>query len=125
MTKAGALGTLVGRAILLRCPRCGAKGILLTWFRMRERCARCNLALDRGEAHDYWLGGYAINMVVAEGSAAVVALACLFLRWPDTTLALRVGLTLAIGMPLVFYPFSRTLWLAVDLRFRARETGDD
>ena len=51
--------------MLLRCPRCGGAGILQHWFKMMESCPTCGLALERGEAHDYWLGAYAINLVVA------------------------------------------------------------
>jgi hypothetical protein len=92
---------------------------------MRERCPSCDLALDRGETADFWLGAYAINLVIAEGSAAVIAIALLWATWPESTLAMIIGATLAIGMPFLFYPFSRTLWLAWDLAFRPSEEGDD
>ena len=71
--------------MLLRCPRCGTPGILATWFRMKDRCPGCNLALDRGEQRDFWLGAYAINLVVAESLAAIIALFVLWLTWPRST----------------------------------------
>jgi hypothetical protein len=83
------------------------------------------LALERGEQSDYWLGAYAINLVVAEGFSGVVALLSLWVFWPKTAVPIIVGAVLALTMPIVFFPFSRTLWLAWDLSFRPTEAGDD
>jgi uncharacterized protein (DUF983 family) len=117
--------TKAARALRLQCPRCGSPGILQHWLRMKTRCPRCGLALDRGEEHDFWLGAFAINLVIAEGSAAVVGLIVLWRTWPHYLLAQWVAMVLAVLMPLIFFPFSRTLWLAWDLSFRPREAGDD
>jgi uncharacterized protein (DUF983 family) len=116
----------VGRAVLLRCPRCGARGIWRSWFRMKDHCPTCGLNFERGETSDFWIGAYLINLVVAELSAVVVA----GVMW--ATLGSRVSfnvlwgasMALAILMPILFYPFSRDLWLAVDLHIRPEEKGD-
>jgi uncharacterized protein (DUF983 family) len=115
----------VGRALRLRCPRCGAGGILATWLKLKPRCPSCDLALDRGESEDYWLGAFAINWVVGEGIALVVALLVLLATWPRSTLALWTGIALAVIVPVALFPFSRTVWLAVDLAARPTEPGDD
>lgn len=110
---------LTGRALLLRCPRCGSGGILRSWFRLKYECPLCGLTLDRGEP-DYWIGGYAVNFVAAEllvvGILVVVGLA----TWPDVPWALVQwgGVALAILTPILFFPFSRVLWLAWDYCFR-------
>jgi hypothetical protein len=91
---------------------------------MHERCPSCGLTLARGESSDYWLGAYAINLVVAESLAAFIAFAVLFATWPAYMAAQITGMILAVALPLLFYPFSRTLWLAWDLSFRPREEGD-
>jgi hypothetical protein len=80
------------------------------------------LAFDRGETQDYWLGAYTINLVIAEGLSLVVALICLRIFWPDSTPAVWIGIAMAVLMPVVFFPFSRMLWLAVDLAFRPDST---
>jgi uncharacterized protein (DUF983 family) len=116
--------TKVGRALVLHCPRCGSAGILRSWFHLQERCPTCQLALERGESSDYWLGAYAINLVIAEGLAAVIALVVLRITWPDYMAAQVTGMVLAVAFPILMYPFSRTLWLAWDLTFRPREAGD-
>lgn len=91
---------------------------------MHERCPTCGLTLARGEAGDYWLGAYAINLVVAESLAAFIAFGVLWATWPEYMAAQVTGMVLAVALPVAFYPFSRTLWLAWDLSFRPREEGD-
>jgi uncharacterized protein (DUF983 family) len=114
-----------GRAMLLHCPRCGGGGIRRSWFRFHERCPHCGLALERGESGDYWLGAYAINLVITETLALLIALACLAIAWPNSTPAEWIGVAAAIGLPILFFPWSRTLWLAWDMSFRPSEEGDD
>jgi uncharacterized protein (DUF983 family) len=94
-------------------------------MKLRPRCPKCDLALDRGESADYWLGAFAINWVVGEGIALVVALLVLYTTWPESTAALWVGIGLAIIVPFALFPFSRTVWLAIDLAARPTEPGDD
>jgi uncharacterized protein (DUF983 family) len=113
------------RALALRCPRCGSSGVIQHWLKMKESCPSCGLALQRGEDHDFWLGAFAINLVVAEGLAAVIGIIVLRRTWPEFAAALGVATVLAIVMPLIFFPWSRILWLAWDLSFRPSEAGDD
>ena len=124
MTPRSTFKTKVGRALLLRCPRCGSGGILASWFSLRETCPTCGLVFDRGEGNDHWLGAYAINLVLAEGLAAVIALAVLWATWPKYMAAQVTGMILAVAFPILLFPYSRTLWLAWDLAFRPREEGD-
>lgn len=92
---------------------------------MRRSCPRCQLILDRGEP-DYFLGGYTVNFIVAE--LLIVAGGALFitLTWPDvpwTTLTWSL-VALMVVAPILFYPFAKTLWLALDLIFRPVTLGD-
>ena len=111
------------RALHLACPRCGASGILKSWFATHSRCPSCDLALERGEG-DFWMGAYVINLAVAESAAALFGALVLWATWPTTKAATITAISLAIALPMVFYPFSRTLWLAWDLSFRPSEPGD-
>lgn len=117
------LGLKLARAFRLRCPRCGSGGILASRFALKKKCATCGLVLDRGE-EDHWLGAFTINFVVGEGFAAVVAIVVVVMLWPRAVPGVIVGIGLAILTPVVFYPYSKTLWLALDLQFRPSEPGD-
>ncbi|HEX7939678.1 MAG TPA: DUF983 domain-containing protein [Gemmatimonadaceae bacterium] len=125
MTQApSSLTTKCVRAVRLKCPRCGGRDIVATWFALRDRCPTCSLSLNRGEG-DYWLGAYAINVVASEAAAAFGGLGVLALFWPATRAASITAIVLAVTLPVAFFPFARALWLAIDLHFRPGEPGDD
>ena len=108
------------RASLLRCPNCGGRDVLLNWFRLRDRCDRCGIRLERGESDDYFLGGVFFNIVIAEVLFAFALLVVLVATWPDVPWA-GIEYTLVIAMvvaPVALYPVSRLMWLALDLLLR-------
>lgn len=86
---------------------------------MTERCPSCGLVLTRKES-GYSLGGFWLNMLFAEGLTITLFIATLVRTWPDPPWTLlQYGLPLmALVSPVVFYPFSKTLFLALDLAVR-------
>ena len=92
---------------------------------MRATCPRCRLILDRGES-DYFLGGYAVNFVVAELLIVAGAGVGIWATWPRVPWSLITWslVLLMVVAPVVFYPFAKTLWLALDLTFRPVTWGD-
>ena len=117
---------LFGRALRLRCPNCGRGKLFSSWLRMRTHCPVCGLELERGE-EGYQVGSYMFNIVAAELAFAAVFLAIVALTWPAPpwTLLEYGGIVMMVIAPFVFFPFSKTLFLAFDLVFRpaARELG--
>lgn len=120
-------GPLARRALRRRCPNCGDGRVWRGWLQSAERCPNCGLRLDRGEP-DYFIGAYLLNLVVAELAVAIVFIALLIALWPDPPWdALMWGAAIAAAVaPLATYPFTKGLWLAVDLVFRpaGEEEGD-
>jgi len=116
---------LLWRAIRLRCPNCGGGPIFRSWLKMRAQCPVCGIELERGE-DGYQVGSYMFNIVAAELLFLAVFLVLLFLTWPAPpwTLLQYGGLVLMIVAPFVFFPFSKTLFLAVDLLFRPASGTD-
>jgi len=116
---------LFGRAVLLQCPNCGGGPLFSRWLRMRERCPVCGIRLARGE-EGYQVGAYMFNMIAAELIFAAIFLAILVYTWPNPpwTPLLYGGITLMIVLPALFYPFSKTLFLAFDLVFRPPTATD-
>lgn len=111
--------TLLGRAIRRRCPNCGGHPIFDGWLRMKDQCPACGLVLNRKES-GYSLGGFWLNLLFAEGVTAVIFVTTLVRTWPNPPWTLlQYGLPLlALLTPVVFYPFSKTLFLAIDLAVR-------
>lgn len=117
--------SLLARALLLRCPNCGTRGIFAKWGQLKQRCPECGLWLERGEG-DYYLGAYTVSLMFIEAVFAVGFVAVLVLTWPDPPWDLIQwggAVVLAAGV-IIAYPFSKTVWLAIDLMFRP-VTPDD
>lgn len=110
---------MILRALALRCPHCGARHILESWFRLKDRCPRCKLHLHREET-DYFLGAYTIMLIAVEGMFAIGFVAVLLITWPNPPWeAIEwVGMLVLTAGVLIAYPFARTLFLAIDLIFR-------
>ena len=104
------------RAISRRCPYCGSPGVFDGYFTLRERCPTCLVTFEREEG--YFLGGYGLNLVVAELVALGLAIFLLFqtdLRELDLIWQEIIAVALAVAFPLILFPFSRTVWIALDL----------
>ncbi len=109
------------RAVLLRCPRCGKGRVFRRLVIMNEQCAACHLTFDRG--HGYWLGSMMFNMAFAMGAVVAVFVLTLVLTSPepDWDLTIILVVTIALLSPLLFFPFSRTLWIAAERAARLRD----
>jgi len=100
-----------------RCARCGSGHLFRRYFTMVDNCPRCHLHFER--EHGYWAGALAINIGIA-GAAFVVAFGvALALTVPDVPVLplLAILVPLMIVVPLLGYPFSKTIWVAVDRAF--------
>ena len=119
-----ALATLT-RALRLRCPQCGVGRVMRSWFALHEACANCGLRFERDEQEDYWLGAYLLNFVVTEVVFAVLLAIVLVATWPDPPWKAVIwgGVLQMCITPILFYPFAKALWLAVDLVFRPGATS--
>ncbi|MBI1847528.1 MAG: DUF983 domain-containing protein [Candidatus Rokubacteria bacterium] len=132
----GRAARIAGRALSLRCPRCGATPLFRqyeptndgaaagtsaprravtwfsSWFRMHPSCALCGLVFER--APGYWIGAIYVNY----GVTTVIAIGGYFTLWrlasPSTAAQLAVWVPFVIVFPLWFFRYSRSLWLAVE-----------
>lgn len=110
----------LARAIRLRCPNCGQGRVMASWFGIHERCPACGLRYERDEENEYWLGAYTLNFIATEVVFAGGLLVVLVLTWPTPpwSAIVWVGAAQMVLTPIAFYPFSKALWLAIDLTFR-------
>jgi uncharacterized protein (DUF983 family) len=108
---------MLWRGVTKRCARCGSGHLFERWFKMVETCPRCGLKFEREEG--YWTGAIAINTVIVGGIFAVVFVVALVLTVPDVPWVeiLFIVVPVMILGPLFFYPFSKTIWVAVDRGF--------
>lgn len=118
-------GRGLARGIRRRCPLCGGGDLFRSWLEPRPACPRCGLRLDRGES-DFFLGGFTLNFIAAELLLAVSLAVAVVVTWPDVPWdwLLWGGAPLMVLTPILFFPFSRTLWLALDLAMRPPRPED-
>jgi len=116
---------MLGRALVLRCPNCGSRGLLKNWFRMNDRCPACGLRVER-EGNDYMAGSVMSNLVLAELLFAVALVGYLLVVWPNVNWDM-LGIVAPLGMavaPFVLFPFSKLVWLAADLALRPAHASE-
>jgi len=111
----------LGRGLLKRCARCGSGGLFRRWFSMVERCPRCGLRFEREEGH--WVGAMIVNFAVTMLAFVSVLAAGLLLTWPDVpwTGLTVVAVVIVVAVPIVLYPWSKTIWVAIDLLMHRSE----
>lgn len=118
---------MLWRGVRRRCPRCGSGGAFATWFRMAERCPSCRLRFER--ENDFFLGAYVINFAITEGLLFLALLLFVLRLNADPATPWRpivvVGVLVAIVAPVAFFPFSRTIWAAIDLAMRPVPPDED
>lgn len=88
-------------------------------------CPRCGLRFNRLPGH--WLGSWFLNVVLVQVVVVVILLVGMASTYPQTPMAAigAIDLAAAVLVPLVFFPFSRTIWLAIDLAMRPLALDED
>ena len=114
-------GRMLLRGAMKRCPACGTGRLFSRWFRMADRCPGCGYQFAREEG--FFLGAYVMNLAIAQGLVmmlAVIPTIIMLNANPDASLVpiFAGGLIGAVLAPLFFYPYSKTLWVAIELTLR-------
>lgn len=109
-------GRMFRRAAVLTCPRCGSrKTFIKRWLGRYPRCRSCGIEWHR--EHGFELGPIALNVVFTFGSLAIVMIVAFVSTGPDYNVPFLMALVLgaAVVFPVIYHPFTYTLWLAFDL----------
>jgi uncharacterized protein (DUF983 family) len=113
------------RGLFKRCPRCGLHGIFDRWFRLKERCPRCELQFQREE------GGFLGAMTINYGVAAIVWLPVVIVGFvltapnPPVLALTLLSVAIMVAVPLLFYPNSKSIWAAVEYLVSETEPLDE
>jgi uncharacterized protein (DUF983 family) len=110
-----ALGTLLGRALRLRCPACGQGILFRTRFVMNDPCPHCGRRFDR--APGYLLGSIYFNYGVTSLLVVITYFSLYFgAGLSGNRLLLLLG-AFALLFPVWFFRYARALWIAFDEKF--------
>jgi len=113
------------RGVVGKCPLCGGRGLFTHWFAMAERCPTCGHRFDRKPEEGFFLGAYTLNL------GLVLVLLCIdlfayglatgdLIAVPPWTLVVS-AVVIAVFLPLLGYPVSKTTWSAIDLAMNPPE----
>ena len=113
--------TLLKRGLRRRCPVCGQKKIFDRWVRMADRCPRCAFRFKREPGE--WLGSWFLNICLAQVLVVLFVLVGTVAFYPQPPIPALAGFGVlgAVVFPVWFFPYSRTIWVAIDLAMRPLE----
>jgi uncharacterized protein (DUF983 family) len=109
-------GRMLFRAVRLRCPRCGGRPSWFTgWFRRVDRCRTCGFRYERQDG--FMVGAITINTILTFGAILVVLVVGMIVTYPEIAVVPIVTgcLVVAVLVPIVVFPFTYTIWGAIDL----------
>jgi uncharacterized protein (DUF983 family) len=111
---------MLWRGATKRCPRCGSGHLFHRWFVMVPDCPRCGLHFEREAG--YWTGAMAFNVIVVGGGFTFLFVIAIALTIPDVPVVplLAIFVPYMLIAPLVVYPFSKTIWMAIDRSYLQR-----
>jgi uncharacterized protein (DUF983 family) len=108
---------MLWRGLTRRCARCGGGKLFRRYWTMVDDCPTCGLHFEREEG--YFGGALAINIIAVGGLFTIVFVAALVVTVPEVPVApiLAILVPIVVLGPIVYYPFSKTVWVAVDRAF--------
>jgi uncharacterized protein (DUF983 family) len=108
---------LLSRALRRRCPRCGHKKVFSGYYRLVDRCPSCHHLYAREPG--YWVGAIIVNLAMTEALFGVLFVGGIFATAPEVQWLplLVIGVVTNVLFPLLFFPLSKTVWVALDLYF--------
>lgn len=112
-------GRILQRGFAKHCPRCGSGHLFEGWFRLKEHCPRCGMKFEREEGA--FTGVYLLNFGVdlfLLWALMMVYIAMLATADGEPVNVVPIGIAAAViafVFPVVFYPFAKTIWIAIHL----------
>ena len=123
MAEDGPLARVVraeGRTVRLRCPRCGRARLYESWFQMQDPCPVCGLRYEREQG--YFVGAIYVNYALTTAVTLGAVLGLDAAVGLSLAAQLALGITLGVLVPLVFFRYARSLWLAIDFLVSRADT---
>ncbi|MGI8407470.1 MAG: DUF983 domain-containing protein [Actinomycetota bacterium] len=113
--RSSTFGTQLRRGLFKRCPNCGGGNLFQGFFKLKPSCPSCAYLFEREEG--YWTGAMIVNIAACEVWFFLLFVGILIATAPDIEWrpVLAVALITNGLLPVVFYPHSKTIWMAMDL----------
>ncbi len=118
------LRTLWITGIRHKCPVCEKGPLFATYFKLNKSCSHCGVRFEKETGEE--AGGLSVSIVVLGVIfLTVYPLTEIFTDW-STWVHLAIWLSFSLIFPVLFYPFSRSLWVVFLYLTNSihRDTGD-
>ncbi len=114
----------MARGLAKRCPICATRKVWRSWSQLKPACPSCGFPFERESG--YWVGAIIVNIAVAETLFALMFFPAMIVTWPEIPWQPLVAIALVTNtvVPFLFYPRSKTTFLAFDLYFNPRRTDE-
>jgi uncharacterized protein (DUF983 family) len=117
--------TLLRRGVTKRCAICGSGRLFDGWFRMASHCPRCGTRFEREPG--FFVAALFVNFAFTEvvmflwlaGAAAAT------LPHPDAVLLIAGAALVCAVVPVVLYPFSKTVWFAIHVAMQPLDPDEE
>lgn len=119
MKEIGDAPRIFGRSLIMRCPRCGEGKLMKSWFTTNTDCSNCHLFFDHEEG--FWIGAIFVNLIT---TMVLIILGMLYtINATDLSMWTQIIVLAIFGLvfPIVFYPVSLSIWLAMNYFFTDME----
>lgn len=119
------LARMLWRGLRKKCAVCGGGRLFSRWLTMKDHCPTCGFKFEREEG--FFLGAFVVNVAVTEFALLVCIVVgfTLTLPHPPVLLLAVLGVMLSVVVPLASYPFSKTVWSAIDLAMHPLEPAEE
>jgi uncharacterized protein (DUF983 family) len=111
------------RGAFRRCPHCGGKGAFFDgWYKRGDRCHTCGLLWER-KLEGFELGSMTVNVILTFGTMLIAMGIGVIFSYPDVAILPILGVIIAVAviMPVIIFPMTYSIWLAIDLFMRKLE----
>ena len=117
---------MMWRGARWRCPLCnGRHAWFRGWFKQDKRCRTCGFKWERSTV-GFETGSMTLNVILTFGVIAVSILVVSLATVPNipVTKMIIFLVIVGIGMPILIFPITHTMWAACDLTMHKLEPGE-
>lgn len=112
---------VLGRAMRLRCPRCGDGPLFRGLVQMHDECPACGLSFRREPG--FYLGSIYLNYGATVIVTGLLYAALVLGARVSNEVALGICLAVAVLLPVLLFRHARSLLLTLDSSINSRQAG--
>jgi uncharacterized protein (DUF983 family) len=112
MSTGGMTMRVLGRALRLRCPSCGETKLFESFLKVRQGCDKCGMVFQQEQG--YFIGAIYLNVGLTYFLILGTYAVSLIFWSTISNRAYVIMLVFAAVVPIAFFRWSRSLWLAVN-----------